>query len=175
MKNNKGFSLVELIIVIAIMAILVGVMAPQLIKYIEKTNVSADVQVCDTVRQAIQTAYMDPAIVTKDDPKIPAEGKKLNINTITSASYPDFYDSVKTTLGVDPKDMKNKLKSEARQAKNAGEIMFAIDKESSSVCVWVTNSDMSGKKKKFSVIDTADGKDCSIWAGEFTAYKNATE
>ncbi|HAL02696.1 MAG TPA: hypothetical protein DCP07_05005, partial [Lachnospiraceae bacterium] len=36
MKNNKGFSLVELIIVIAIMAILVGVMAPQLIKYIEK-------------------------------------------------------------------------------------------------------------------------------------------
>ncbi|MBP3295880.1 MAG: prepilin-type N-terminal cleavage/methylation domain-containing protein, partial [Lachnospiraceae bacterium] len=29
MKNNKGFSLVELIIVIAIMAILVGVMAPQ--------------------------------------------------------------------------------------------------------------------------------------------------
>ncbi|MBR3517707.1 MAG: prepilin-type N-terminal cleavage/methylation domain-containing protein, partial [Lachnospiraceae bacterium] len=31
MKNNKGFSLVELIIVIAIMAILVGVMAPQLI------------------------------------------------------------------------------------------------------------------------------------------------
>ncbi|MCQ2541905.1 MAG: prepilin-type N-terminal cleavage/methylation domain-containing protein, partial [Lachnospiraceae bacterium] len=30
MKNNKGFSLVELIIVIAIMAILVGVIAPQL-------------------------------------------------------------------------------------------------------------------------------------------------
>ncbi|MBO6205612.1 MAG: prepilin-type N-terminal cleavage/methylation domain-containing protein, partial [Lachnospiraceae bacterium] len=39
MKNNKGFSLVELIIVIAIMAILVGVMAPQLIKYIEKSKV----------------------------------------------------------------------------------------------------------------------------------------
>ncbi|MCQ2976254.1 MAG: type II secretion system GspH family protein [Bacteroidales bacterium] len=174
MKNNKGFSLVELIIVIAIMAILVGVMAPQLIKYIEKTNVSADVQVCDTVRQAIQTAYMDPAIVTKDDPKLPAENKKLNISTIDS-SMPDFYDSVKTTLGVEPKDMKLKLKSEARQAKNKGEIFFAIDKESSSVCVWVTNSDMSGKKKSFSVVDTTDGKDCSIWAGEYTAYKNAKD
>ena len=38
MKNNKGFSLVELIIVIAIMAILVGVIAPQLILYIEKSR-----------------------------------------------------------------------------------------------------------------------------------------
>ena len=36
MKNEKGFSLVELIVVIAIMAVLVGIIAPQLIKYIEK-------------------------------------------------------------------------------------------------------------------------------------------
>ncbi len=63
MKNNKGFSLVELIIVIAIMAILVGVMAPQLIKYIEKTNVSADQQLCDSVRTAIVTASLDPDVV----------------------------------------------------------------------------------------------------------------
>ena len=60
MRNNKGFSLVELIIVIAIMAILVGVMAPQLIKYIEKTNVSSDTQLCDTVKSAVTTAVMDP-------------------------------------------------------------------------------------------------------------------
>ena len=39
--TNKGFSLVELIIVIAIMAVLVGVLAPQYIKYVEKSRVSA--------------------------------------------------------------------------------------------------------------------------------------
>ncbi|MBQ6094530.1 MAG: prepilin-type N-terminal cleavage/methylation domain-containing protein, partial [Lachnospiraceae bacterium] len=33
--NNKGFSLVELIIVIAIMAILVGVVGTQVIPYLE--------------------------------------------------------------------------------------------------------------------------------------------
>lgn len=61
--GNKGFSLVELIIVIAIMAILVGVMAPQLLKYVEKTRVSADTQVADTVRTAFLTAMMDPTVM----------------------------------------------------------------------------------------------------------------
>ncbi len=65
--NNKGFSLVELIIVIAIMAILIGVMAPQLIKYIEKSNVAADTQMCDNVRKAIYYAMMDPDVVQAND------------------------------------------------------------------------------------------------------------
>ena len=40
--NNKGFSLVELIIVIAIMAVLVGVLAPQFTKYVGQSKTSAD-------------------------------------------------------------------------------------------------------------------------------------
>lgn len=42
--TNKGFSLVELIIVIAIMAVLVGVLAPQFLKYVERSRKSTDVQ-----------------------------------------------------------------------------------------------------------------------------------
>ncbi len=63
MKNNKGFSLVELIIVIAIMAILVGVIAPQLILYIEKSRVAADTQYCDSIREAITIACSDIAVI----------------------------------------------------------------------------------------------------------------
>ena len=54
-KNNKGFSLVELIVVIAIMAVLVGVLAPQLIKYVEKSRESTDIQNADTVVTAFRT------------------------------------------------------------------------------------------------------------------------
>ena len=42
--NDKGFSLVELIIVIAIMAVLVVVLAPQYLKYVERSRNSTDLQ-----------------------------------------------------------------------------------------------------------------------------------
>ena len=55
-KNNKGFSLVELIIVIAIMAILAGAIAPALIRYIDKSRRSNDVSACKTIDTAVSTA-----------------------------------------------------------------------------------------------------------------------
>ena len=51
--NNKGFSLVELIVVIAIMAVLVGVLAPQFIKYVESSRRSTDVSNAEAIRSAV--------------------------------------------------------------------------------------------------------------------------
>lgn len=67
-KDNNGFSLVELIIVIAIMAILVGVVGTQVIPYINKSKESKDFQIISSYGTAAMTAYSsnaDKITVTK--------------------------------------------------------------------------------------------------------------
>ena len=58
--NNKGFSLVELIIVIAIMAILIVVLAPQYLKYVERSRNSTDLQNATEIVTALQVYAADP-------------------------------------------------------------------------------------------------------------------
>lgn len=65
-KNNKGFSLVELIVVIAIMAVLVGVLAPQFIKYVEKSRESTDIQNAEQVASALKAYYADDEGLSSD-------------------------------------------------------------------------------------------------------------
>lgn len=53
-KNNKGFTLVELVIAIAILAILVGLLAPQYTKYVEKSRKAADASNMDELVKVVK-------------------------------------------------------------------------------------------------------------------------
>ena len=64
-KNNKGFSLVELIVVIAIMAVLVGVLAPTLLRYVEKSRVQKDQSAIAEVVEAITVALAEESVNEK--------------------------------------------------------------------------------------------------------------
>lgn len=64
--NNKGFSLVELIIVIAIMAVLMGVLAPQYLKYVKQSKVSTDITNAQEIATAVNTAIADSANANAD-------------------------------------------------------------------------------------------------------------
>lgn len=83
--GNKGFSLVELIVVIAIMAVLVGVLAPTLIKNIEKSRESKDAQNIEQIKSSVEVALQDE---TAYDEAVPT-GSTASTNslvTLTSAT-----------------------------------------------------------------------------------------
>ena len=63
-KSNKGFTLVELIIVVAIIAILSAVVAPQYIKYVEKSRGAADADSFGSVIQAVNVLVADGKITS---------------------------------------------------------------------------------------------------------------
>lgn len=146
MKNNKGFSLVELIIVIAIMAILVGVMAPQLIKYIEKTNVSADTQLADAVHSAVLTAIMDPEIATL--PASSAEQQYIEgslktgialtgITSTTNSLTAAICDILGVTGGAEL----------ATSLKSHGASVVSVRVDGNRCSVWLPGTDSTGSKQ----------------------------
>ncbi len=67
-RRNHGFSMVEIIIVIAIMAILAAALAPQLIKYVRKSRRSTDIQSGDEIQSSFARAYITLAKEDTYDP-----------------------------------------------------------------------------------------------------------
>lgn len=60
--SNKGFSMIELVIVIAIMAVLAGFLAPSLIRYVNKSRLSTDISNGREIASAILSAITDETI-----------------------------------------------------------------------------------------------------------------
>lgn len=58
--NDKGFSLVELIVVIAIMVALVAVVAVAVTRYVAQSRAATDVTNAQTIKSAIQVEITDP-------------------------------------------------------------------------------------------------------------------
>ena len=106
--GNKGFSLVELIVVIAIMAVLVGVLAPTLIRNVEKSRESTDLQTLDSLRQSVTTALSTESV----NNVLPSGGTSLKLSGGTLTGSTDaFKDAVTTELtndGVINASMKSK-------------------------------------------------------------------
>ena len=62
LKNNKGFSLPEMIIALAIIVILVGFAGAQLLRYIEKSKLSKDVSNAKTIYSDVVTTIGEAQI-----------------------------------------------------------------------------------------------------------------
>ena len=96
--NNKGFSLVELIIVIAIMVILVAVLAPMFTKWVERSRIGTDVQNASEIATAAQVAYAEKGTgFTKGSVGASAVGSGNYLSSMTSA--PTIKSSATGTVG----------------------------------------------------------------------------
>ena len=121
-QDNKGFSLVELIIVVAIMAILVGLLAPQYIKYVEKSRKSSDATNLSEMVNAVQIYAADA------DSDIPAGTYTIEISdektdvTSDDADPQDVKDAIAETA---PAYANTKLKSTKWDPDNEGASIFA--------------------------------------------------
>lgn len=147
MKNNKGFSMVELIIVIAIMAIVVGAIAPFLLKYVEKTNVSSDYQLADTIRSAVAYSIVDAKVV--NDPASQPylnnmEAGPYNIENITGTCV--LRDSLKEYTGCEVTDLTSFVRS-----KHGSGMQCLVSTENGIVVVTFTETDGTAGK------DTSSG------------------
>lgn len=58
-KSNQGFSLIEMIIVIVIMAVLIALITPNLVKYLYSSKEQTDKKNLDEVRAEITAAIAD--------------------------------------------------------------------------------------------------------------------
>lgn len=80
--SNEGFSLVELIIVIAIMAILVGVVALAVIPNLERSRESKDLSTLDSACSGLSVAVANAGADAGDGTiEIPADGKTAASST----------------------------------------------------------------------------------------------
>lgn len=100
-NHNKGFSLVELIIVIAIMAILAAAIAPAVIRYIDKSRKAVDVATGELIFKAAELAYTSANDETYTGWTIAIKRKCAQTTVTTNGYNAELDKSCKSTYVID--------------------------------------------------------------------------
>ncbi len=169
MKNNKGFSLVELIIAIAIMAILAASIGPVLIRHIYHARKADDIAAADSISKAFNCAmaeeYIYDAVMDFDAKKRGTGGSNTTTILLVSQDGDDKWTNPNSNTDVDklkdimdltcpPADIKFKRSVTASDAAHSNQAYcvatfgafnpngWAIGlNPSGELCVFVTNGE----------------------------------
>jgi Tfp pilus assembly protein PilE len=185
MKNNKGISLLELIIVVAVMAVLVGVLTPMFVKQVNKSRRSKDLVTAERISTATYLALATNSDAfdawekwnkLKETVSVTVDGKTESYSVylvVSNESNPyncfhgtvkefgksdgstGFYGSLNSELGVSTKAHNSSLVP-SYKVKKSGKI--------------------PGRDKNFSYVDTwrickrVDNGQLEIWSADHNKY-----
>lgn len=137
-STNKGFSMVELIIVIAIMAILAAALAPSLIKYINKSRLSTDIQSGTSIVSSVNAAMAVEK--ANDECQATYAGKPITVDQTNIDPSDDFGKEFWSVMGVST--IKGKSKKDLNGAAIPDQVfILSIDKSTDAVTVWYGSQD----------------------------------
>lgn len=139
--EREGFSLVELIIVIAIMAILIGVVALAVIPYLNRSRESRDLSTLDTVSSALTTAVAQSQVTGNGTFEYGKSGLTGNDSKVQTA--------MQTVLGTDVPTLTSNAASSAK-------IYCKYDTSTNTI---VTFASTDGSKAVKSEYDNVTGYD----------------
>ena len=80
-EQNHGFSLVELIVVVAIMAVMVGILAPAYLAYVEKTRIQRDESAAGEIFRAAEIVVYTGQYDISDTVLVTFDSSGINLNT----------------------------------------------------------------------------------------------
>ncbi|MDE6627483.1 MAG: type II secretion system GspH family protein [Lachnospiraceae bacterium] len=127
--KNRGFSLVELLIIIAIMAVLSGALAPMLIRYINKSRLSTDIDSGKALATALMSAAADESVGDA------AEGYSGGPHPVSQMADGAFKNAVFSVLGTDELVGKSKKDVDGNAFPHP-EFYYTLDTETGKVEVY---------------------------------------
>ncbi|MDE6433723.1 MAG: type II secretion system GspH family protein [Lachnospiraceae bacterium] len=135
MRKNRGFSLVELLVVMAIIAVIAGVLAPALIRYVNKARLSSDIDTGKEIAKAILAA------VTEEDVKDNAV-EHADPHPVEDMDGDDFKDKVYEILSVNTVKGKAKKDVDGNVMQNGTpQFYYTLDTSKSKIEIYYGGTD----------------------------------